>query len=96
MGLVLLDEVVLEQQRVRFAVHYRILYVRYPCDEQAGFGVQPFGSHEILRHPLVEVLGLAHINDRSLGIVITVDSGGMGKKLYFFTYFHPSRWARNR
>ena len=83
MGLVLLDEVVLQQQGVGLAVHHAVLQVCNLAHQDAGLGVEPPGVHEILCHPLSEVLGLAHINNRSLGIVITVDSGGMRQEFYF-------------
>jgi len=77
MGLVLLDEVVLQQQGVRLAVDHGVLQVGNLAHQDAGLGVEPLRGHEILRHPLVQVLGLAHINHRSLGVIIAVDSGGM-------------------
>ena len=76
-GFVLLYQIVLEQQCVSFAVHHRILHVGNLADKQAGLCIQPFRGHKILRHPLMQVLGLAHINNRSLGVVIAVNSGGM-------------------
>ena len=90
-GLVLLDEVVLQKKRVRLGVHDRELSVRNPGDKKSCLAVQPFRIHEILRHPLMEVLGLSHVYHRSLGVIITVDSGGMREKGYFFSDFQLIR-----
>ena len=83
LGLVLLDEIVLQKQRVCLRVHHRVLRVGDFAHEHARLRVQPLGRHEILRHPLVQVLRLAHIDNRSLGVVVSVDSGGMWKQRYF-------------
>ena len=79
LGFVLLDEVVFQQQGIGLAVHHRELGVGYLGNQDAGFGVQPLRGHEILRHPLVQVLGLAHINHLSLGVIVPINTGGMGK-----------------
>jgi len=77
--LVLLYEVILEQQGVGFGIYHRVLGVRDPGDEQAGLAVEPGRVHEVLGDPFVEVFCLADINHSSLGVIITIDPGGMWK-----------------
>ena len=91
LGLVLLDEIVLEEQRVSFGIDDGILGVRDPGDQQAGLGVQPLGRHKILGDPFVEILRLPHINDVPRGVVIPIDSRGMRKKCDFLFYGHYFR-----
>ena len=90
-GFVLLDQIVLEQQGVSLGVDDRILHVGYLRHQHPGLGREPGGVGEILGDPLVEVLGLAYINDRSLGVVITVDSGGMRQQGYFLSNVQEPR-----
>ena len=77
--LVLLDEVVLQQQGIRFGVHDRILGVGDLRDEDPRLCRQPLGRHEILCHPLVQVLRLPHIDDIPRSVIIPVDARGMWK-----------------
>ncbi len=76
----LLDQVVLQQKGVRLRLHHSILRISNLGDHHGRLARQPLGRHEILRHPLVQVLGLAHIYDIPLGVIIPVDSGGMWKQ----------------
>ena len=78
-GLILLDEIVLQQQGIRLGVDHGILRVGDFADQDAGLGIEPLRRHEVLGDALVEVLGLAHINNLSLGVIISVDAGGMGE-----------------
>ena len=78
--LVLLDEVVLQQQRVGLRIDDRELRVGDLRDQQPGLHIQPLRRHEVLRHPLVQVFGLAHINHLPRGIVVTIDPRGMWKQ----------------
>ena len=78
--LVLLDEIVLQQQRVGLGVHNGELRVGDLRDQNPGLHVQPLRRHEVLRHPLVQILGLAHINHLPRGIVVTIDPRGMWKQ----------------
>ena len=75
--LVLLDQIVFQKQGVSLRVHDRILDVGNLRDQYPGLGREPVRVHEVLRDPLVEVLGLAYINHRSLGVIVSVDPGGM-------------------
>ena len=53
-GLVLLDQVILEQQGVGLGIDDGILCVGDFGHQQAGLRIQPLRRHEILRDPLVE------------------------------------------
>ena len=84
----LLDQIVLQQKGVRLRLHHSVLRVCNLGDHHGSLARQPLGRHEILSHPLVQVLGLAHIYDIPLGVIITIDSGGMWKQRYFFFQGH--------
>ena len=92
-GLVLLDEVVLQQQGVGLGVHHAVLGVGDLAHQDAGLGVEPLRRHEILRHPLVQVLGLAHIDHIPRGVIIAIDTRGMREQCYFFSYV---QWGLRR
>ena len=77
--LVLLDEVVLQQQGVRLRTDDRELGVGNLRNEDAGLAVEPLGRDEILGNTLVQVFRLAHIDDIPLGVIVTIDTGGMRK-----------------
>ena len=77
---VLLYEIILKKQGVRLGIHHGILRVRNLGNQNPGLGREPLGRGEILGHPLVEILGLAHIYHNPLGVIIPVDSGGMWKQ----------------
>ena len=80
--LVLFDEIVLQKQGIGFGIHYRKLGVSDLGDKQAGFDVESLRGHEILGHPLMEVLGLTHINHLPRGIVVAINPRGMWKQGY--------------
>ena len=79
LGLVLLDEVVLQQEGIGLGIYHRELGIGNFAHQDARLGVQALRGNKILRHPLVEVLGLAHINNLSLGVIVSIHAGGMGK-----------------
>ena len=74
---VLLNQVVLKQQGIRLGVHHGVLRVSNLAYQNPGLGIEPGWIDEVLRNPLVQVFGLAYIYHISLGIVVSVDSGGM-------------------
>ena len=90
-GLVLLDEVVLQQEGIRFGVHDGILRIGDLRHQDARLRREPLGRHEILRHPLVQVLRLPHINHIPLGVIIPIDAGGMWKQGYLFFDGHSPK-----
>ena len=77
LGFVLLDEIVLQEQCIRFGIHDRVLGIGDFGDKDARLDIEPFRRHEILRDPFVKVFGLAYIYDNPLGVIISVNSGGM-------------------
>lgn len=78
--LVLLDEIVLEQKGVSLSIDHGILRIRYLGHKYPRLRIEPLRGHEILRHALVEVLCLTYIYDNPLGVIISVNSGGMWKQ----------------
>lgn len=94
-GLVLLDEVVLQQQGVGLGVNHAVLQVRNLAHQDPGLGVQPLRRHEILRHPLVQVLRLAHIYHLPVGIVVPIHPGAVRQQRYFGTDIHYNTYPTN-
>ena len=93
-GFVLLDEIVFQQQGIRLAVNHRVLEV---CNAGYQYGClrgEAGRIDEILRDTLVEVLGLAHINDGSRGVIVTVNARGVRQKAYFFLEGHFPAWEK--
>lgn len=74
---ILLDQVVLEEQGVGLTVNDGILDVSNLGYENPGLEIQAVFGHEILRDALVQVLGLAYIDNIPRGVVIAIDPGGM-------------------
>ena len=93
-GLVLLDEVVLQQQGIGLRVHDGVLRVGDLGHEDACLRGQPLRRHEVLRDPLVQVLRLPHIDDIPRGVIIPVDARGMRKQGYFLAYCHSEPEGR--
>ena len=87
-GLVLFDEVVFQQQRIRLALHHGILGIGYFGDHYRGLAREPLLRDEVLRNSLVQVLGLAHIDDVPVSVIVTVNSALMRKQRYFFPNCH--------
>ena len=82
----LLDEIVFQKQGICFSFNYSIFRISYFRDHHSSLACKPLCRNKILSYPLVQVLGLAHINDIPLGVIIPVDTGGMREKLYFISY----------
>lgn len=74
---ILLDQVVLQEQGVSLTVNDGILDVSNLGYENPGLEIQAVFGHEILRDALVQVLGLAYIDNIPRGVVIAIDPGGM-------------------
>ena len=87
-GLVLFDEVVLQQQRIRLALHHGILCIGYFGDHYRGLACEPLLRDEVLRNSLMQVLGLAHIDNVPVSVIVTVNSALMRKQRYFLFNGH--------
>ena len=85
--LILLDKIVLQQECIRLRAYYSMVYVGYLRDHHTGLAVQPVGP-EILRHPVLQVLGLAHVYHRPRSVQKTVDSGTVRQHFQFVQYVH--------
>ena len=70
-GLILFDQIVLQEKCIRFRANHSMLYIRYSGNHDLRLAVQTAGT-EILRHAVLEVLGLAHIDNRAGRIQKTV------------------------
>ena len=88
LGLVLFDEVVLEEKGVGLGVYYRELGIGNLAHKDAGLGIEPLRGNKILRDALVKVFCLAHVYHFSLGVVVTVYAGRMREQGYFLFDCH--------
>ena len=78
-GLELLNEVIFEQKRISFRFHNGILSISNLGDHDSRLASKPFRRDKVLRHPLMQVLCLTHINHIPLGVIIPVYARGMWK-----------------
>jgi hypothetical protein len=77
--LILFDKIVLQKEGIRLGIDHRILRVGDFRNESTGLGIEPLLRNEVLGNPLMEILSLPHINNLSLGVIVSIDSGGMGE-----------------
>ena len=80
-GLVLLDEVVLEEQGVHFSLHHDESDVGDLLDEEPCLSVLVGLLVEIARNALLEALGLSDVQQVALRIEMLVDSGTVRQPL---------------
>ena len=80
MRLVLLYEVILKQQGIRLRIDHGKLGICDLADQDPSLDVESLRWDEVLGHPLVEVLGLTHINHLPRGIVVAINPRGMWKQ----------------
>ena len=76
--LVLLDQVVLQQQRLDLAVQHSDLDVGDVGHHRHGFRLQPAGA-EVAGNPVFQVFGLAHVQQPPLGVVHLVHAGALAQ-----------------
>ena len=76
----LLDEVVLEQQRVLLRLHRCIVKIGDMGHQRVGLAVQLVRRPEVLGHAAFQVLGLAYIDDGALRIEIAIDPRRVGQR----------------
>ena len=75
----LLDQIILQQQRICLRLHDSVLRIGDLGHHHCSLAREPVRRHEILRHPLMQVLCLTHINHIPLGVIIPVYARGMWK-----------------
>ena len=56
--------------------------------ERAGFGVGLRGFEQIGAHARAQVVGLAHVNDLALGVLVEVHAGLRGQGADFLVEVH--------
>src|SRR5207253_11354514 len=84
----LLDEVVLERQRLFFVVNDDVLDVSRLADQRAGLGLDLDPLHEIRTHPRPQALRLANVDDLALGVLVEIHSGPERQGSNFFAQIH--------
>ena len=72
-----LDHTVLEVERVVLSIDHDVLQV-VDLAHQVGRTPRLVLLGEIARNSALQVLRLTHIDNRSLGVVVTIDAGGIG------------------
>ena len=78
----LLYKVVFQKQSIRLRLDDGIFRIRNLRDHNRSLAGQSVRRNKILRNSLMQVLCLTHIYDIPLGVIISVDTGGMRKELY--------------
>ena len=68
--LLLLDEVILERQRLFVIGDDNVIDIDRLADERAGLRVFPTAFVKIRRDPRAQVLGLADVNDFAFGVLV--------------------------
>ena len=76
-GLVLLDEVVLEDQRLGLGVGDRYLHIGNLAHQGAGLDAVDVGP-KVGGEPFFQILGLAHVDDGAAAVVHAVDTALVG------------------
>jgi hypothetical protein len=79
MRLVLLDKVVLQQKRLLFGGHDRILDVNDIFDVE-GCLITIVLPIEVAVYSSLEILGLTHIDNFAIRVVIAVHTGQLGQR----------------
>ena len=87
----LLDEIVLQRQRLFFVVNDDVLDVCRLAHQRACLGLDLDPLHEIRAHPRPQTLRLANVDDLALGVLVQIHSGREGEGAYLFTEFHAGR-----
>ncbi len=77
--LVLLDQVVFEQQRLRFGVGHRHLDARHELHHRGGL-CRRLRAMKVARHPFFQVPRLADIDDLVLRVEHAIHAGAMGQR----------------
>ena len=86
--LLLLDQVVLERQRLFVISDDNVVDIDGLADQRAGFRVIPSPLMKIGRDARAQVLSLANVNDVAFGVFVQVDDGGSGQAADFLREVH--------
>ena len=77
----MLDEVVFQQEGIRFAGHYHIAQVVDVFDQHVGFGVVVY-LVEVGGYAFLQVFGFAYVDDFIVRIEVLVHARFVGKCVY--------------
>jgi hypothetical protein len=86
--LALLDEVVFEREGFVLVGDEDVLDVDGLAHERAGFGVGLRGFKQIGAHARAQVVGLAHVDDLALGVLVEIHAGLRGQGADFLVEIH--------
>src|SRR5262249_23839794 len=79
-GLMVLDVLVLEDQRLDLAAREDELDIGDLGHYRAILGVELVGIHEVLTDTVAHVAGLADVEDLPIGILVEIDAGSMWQR----------------
>jgi len=87
-GLALLDEVVFKGQGLVLVGHQNVVQIDGLAHQRAGLGVGLRGFKKIRADARAQVLGLAHVDDLALGVLVEVNAGLGGEGADFLVEVH--------
>ena len=86
--LALLDEIVFEREGLVLVGDENVFEIDGLAHERAGFGVGLRGLEQIGAHARAEIVGLAHVDDFALGVLVEIHAGLGGQGADFLVEIH--------
>ena len=86
--LALLDEVGFEGQRFALVADQDVFEIDGLAHQRAGFGVGLRGFQQVRANARAQVLGLAHVDHRTFGVLVEVNAGLGGQGADFLVEVH--------
>ena len=95
--LALLDQVGFERQRLGLVADQDVFQINGLAHQRARFGVGLRRLQQVRANARAQVLGLAHVDHRALGVLVEVDAGLRGQSADFLVKVHGrARWPVSR
>ena len=82
--LALFDEVVLQRQSLFVVGNNDVIDIDGLAHQSPGLGVLPSSLMKVAGNPAAEILGLPHVDDLTLGVLVQIHAGFGGNGLDFF------------
>jgi len=92
--LLLLDEIIFKRQRLFFVVHHNVVNVHRLAHQRAGFSLVIGAFYKVIAHPGAQVLGLANVNHRPLGVLVQIHARPHRQSTDFLSQVHFNYWIR--
>ena len=84
LGVVQLDQAALQHQRFKFAVGDDVVKIHYILHHLVDLGQMMIDGPEVAGYPVLELLGLAHIDNGIVFILHNINSRLHGELMNFF------------